>query len=148
MVPVFGVPLGSLIGELTGWRVAFASLSGLALITSIFLLAALPSLAAGQAIRPRLLVGQFRNPGVRAGIIATFLIVTGHFSAYTFVSPALQKSSGIDERFVGPLLFGFGLAGMIGDFVAGAAPARRTHHRADHRGVPGGRDAAVAAAGP
>ncbi|MEU6669277.1 MFS transporter [Streptomyces sp. NPDC046727] len=124
---VFGVPLGTLIGELTGWRIAFASMSALALIVLIALMAVLPSLAASHAVRPRLLAEQFRNPGVRIGIIATFLIVFGHFAAYTFVSPALQKLSGIDERFVGPLLFGFGMAGMIGNFVAGAALARRVH---------------------
>ncbi|WP_328785560.1 MFS transporter [Streptomyces canus] len=124
---VFGVPLGTLIGELTGWRIAFASLSGLALIALIALLAVLPSLAASQAVRLRLLAEQFRNPGVRIGIIATALIVFGHFSAYTFVSPALQRLSGIDEHYVGPLLFGFGVAGMIGNFVAGAALSRRVH---------------------
>ncbi|MFF8646035.1 MFS transporter [Streptomyces sp. NPDC015345] len=124
---VFGVPLGTLIGELTGWRVAFASMSGLALIALIALLAVLPSLAAPQAIGLRLLAEQFRNPGVRIGIIATVLIVFGHFAAYTFVSPTLQELSGIDERLVGPLLFGFGTAGMIGNFVAGAALARRVH---------------------
>lgn len=87
----------------------------------------LPGLAASQAIRPKLLMEQFRNPGVRVGIIATVLIVFGHFAAYTFVSPALQKLSGIDERFVGPLLFGFGVAGMISNFVAGSVLSRRVH---------------------
>ncbi|MFE0258323.1 MFS transporter [Streptomyces sp. NPDC059010] len=124
---VFGVPLGTLIGELAGWRLAFASMSAVALIVLMALLAVLPPLAAPQAIRPRLLAEQFRNPGVCIGIIATVLIVFGHFAAYTFVSPALQKLSGIDERFVGPLLFAFGMAGMIGNFAAGAALARRVH---------------------
>ncbi|NUP19114.1 MAG: MFS transporter [Streptomyces sp.] len=124
---VFGVPLGTLVGEFTGWRIAFATLSALALVVLLALLAVLPPLAATRPVRPRLLAEQFRNPGVRIGILATFLIVTGHFSAYTFVSPALQQLSGIDERLVGPLLFGFGLAGMVGNFVAGAALARRPH---------------------
>ncbi|MFF8958732.1 MFS transporter [Streptomyces sp. NPDC014894] len=124
---VFGVPLGTLLGDLTGWRMAFASLSALALITLIALLVVLPGLVASQAIRPKLLMDQFRNPGVRVGIIATVLIVFGHFAAYTFVSPVLQKLSGIDERFVGPLLFGFGVAGMIGNFAAGAALSRQVY---------------------
>ncbi|GAA1583771.1 MFS transporter [Actinomadura kijaniata] len=124
---VFGVPLGTLLGGFTGWRVAFATLSALALLVLLALLAVLPPLAASQAVRPRLLAAQLRNRGVRVGILATFLIVTGHFSAYTFVSPALQELSGIDERLVGPLLFGFGLAGMVGNFAAGAALARAPH---------------------
>ncbi|WP_129286301.1 MFS transporter [Streptomyces sp. GZWMJZ-114] len=127
---VFGVPLGTLLGDFTGWRVAFASLSGLALVALVTLIVVLPALAASQAIRPKLLAEQFRNPGVRIGILATILIVFGHFAAYTFVSPALQKLSGIDERYVGPLLFGFGIAGMIGNFVAGSALSRRVHRSA------------------
>ncbi|MEV5574783.1 MFS transporter [Spirillospora sp. NPDC052269] len=94
---VFGVPLGTLLGEFSGWRIAFATLSALALVALFALLAVLPSLAASEPIRLRLLAAQLRNPGVRVGILATFLIVTGHFAAYTFVSPALQKLSGIDE---------------------------------------------------
>ncbi|GGZ39787.1 MFS transporter [Streptomyces inusitatus] len=124
---VFGVPLGTLLGDFTGWRLAFSSLSALALITLIALLVVLPGLTASQVIRPKLLMEQFRNPGVRVGIIATVLIVFGHFAAYTFVSPVLQKLSGIDERYVGPLLFGFGVAGMIGNFVAGAALSRQVY---------------------
>jgi predicted MFS family arabinose efflux permease len=121
---VFGVPLGTLVGDLTGWRIAFTSLSVLALVTLIGLLVLLPGLAASQPIRPKLLMEQLRNPAVRVGIIATVLIVFGHFAAYTFVSPALQQLSGIDERYVGPLLFGFGAAGMIANFVAGSALSR------------------------
>ncbi|MGR6999086.1 MFS transporter [Yinghuangia aomiensis] len=107
---VFGVPLGTLVGDLAGWRIAFSSLSALALVTLVALLVVLPKLVASQAVRPKLLMEQLRNPGVRVGIIATALLVFGHFAAYTFVSPALQKLSGVDERYVGPLLFGFGAA--------------------------------------
>jgi len=125
---VFGVPLGTLVGDLAGWRIAFCALSALALVTLVALLAVLPRLVASRAIRPGLLMEQLRNPGVRVGIIATVLLVFGHFAAYTFVSPALQDLSGIEERHVGPLLFGFGAAGMLGNFVAGAALSRRVHH--------------------
>ncbi|MFI6309518.1 MFS transporter [Nocardia fusca] len=124
---VFGVPLGTLVGDLTDWRIAFSSLSVLGLATLITLLAVLPGLTAAAAVRPKLLWTQFRSRGVRIGIIATVLIVFGHFAAYTFVSPALQQLSGIDERYIGPLLFAFGVAGMIGNFVAGSALSRSTH---------------------
>ncbi|MEV4068280.1 MFS transporter [Nonomuraea fuscirosea] len=124
---VFGVPIGTMIGGLANWRIAFGALSALALAVLVALLAVLPPLTAAQPVGLRRLVGQFRNQGVRAGILATFLIVTGHFSAYTFISPVLRDLSGIDERLVGPLLFGFGVAGIVGNFVAGAAVAKRLH---------------------
>ncbi|MEU6731459.1 MFS transporter [Nonomuraea wenchangensis] len=124
---VFGVPIGTMIGGLARWRVAFGALSALALAVLVTLLAVLPPLTAAQPVGLRRLVGQFRNQGVRVGILATFLIVTGHFSAYTFISPVLRDLSGIDERLVGPLLFGFGAAGIVGNFIAGAAVAKRLH---------------------
>ncbi|NUR87286.1 MAG: MFS transporter [Nonomuraea sp.] len=124
---VFGVPLGTMIGGLANWRVAFGALSVLALVVLVALLAVLPPLAAARAVGPRGFAGQFRNRGVLAGLLATFLIVTGHFAAYTFVGPVLRDLSGVGERFVGPLLFGFGLAGVVGNFAAGAAVARRPY---------------------
>ncbi len=124
---MLGVPLGTLAGNLTGRRIAFSSLSALALVVLVALPAVLPGLTASRAIRPKLLMEQFRNPGVRIGIIATALLVFGHFAACTFVRPALQRLWGIDERYVGPLLFGFGVAGVIGNFAAGAALSRRVH---------------------
>ncbi|MEU1737117.1 MFS transporter [Streptosporangium sp. NPDC020145] len=124
---VFGVPIGTVLGGLTNWRVAFGALSVLALVVLVALLAVLPPLAAARPVALRRLTGQFRNRGVRIGVLATFLIVTGHFSAYTFVGPVLRDLSGVDEGFVGPLLFGFGVAGVAGNFVAGAVVARRLH---------------------
>ncbi|MCF6472670.1 MFS transporter [Nonomuraea sp. MG754425] len=122
---VFGVPLGTTIGALADWRIAFAALSALALIVLLALLAVLPPLAAARPVAPRRLAAQVRNRGVRAGILATFLIVTGHFAAYTFVSPLLRDLSGLDAPLIGPLLFGFGVAGVAGNVVAGATVAGR-----------------------
>lgn len=68
---VFGVPIGTLLGDLAGWRVAFVALSALALVVLIALLGMLPPLAASQPVRPRHLIEQFRNRGVRIGILAT-----------------------------------------------------------------------------
>jgi predicted MFS family arabinose efflux permease len=124
---VFGVPIGTVLGDLAGWRVAFATLSGLALVVLTALLGMLPPLPASQPVGPGHLIDQFRNRGVRIGILATFLIVTGHFAAYTFVSPVLQHLSGVRDNLVGPLLFGFGLAGIAGNFITGAAVARKLH---------------------
>ncbi|MFB9208798.1 MFS transporter [Nonomuraea spiralis] len=124
---VFGVPLGTLVGGLASWRIAFGALSVLALVVLVALVAVLPPLAADQPVGLRRLADQFRNQGVRIGILATFLIVTGHFAAYTFISPVLQDLSGIDGQLVGPLLFGFGLAGVVGNFIAGATVAKRLH---------------------
>jgi predicted MFS family arabinose efflux permease len=122
---VFGVPIGTLLGGFAGWRVAFAALGVLAAVVLVALIALLPPLVADRPVRPAVLLAQLRNPAVATGILVTLLVVTGHFAAYTFVSPVLQDHAGIPVALVGPLLLGFGTAGIVGNFVAGAAVARR-----------------------
>jgi predicted MFS family arabinose efflux permease len=124
---VLGVPIGTLLGGAAGWRPAFGVLGGLAAVVLVALFAVLPPLVADRPLRPAALLAQLRNPAVATGILVTLLVVTGHFAAYTFVSPVLEDRSGIPVELVGPLLLGFGAAGIVGNFVAGAAVARRLH---------------------
>lgn len=121
---VLGVPAGTLIGELAGWRVAFWVLGGLGLVVVVSLLLLLPSMPATQPVRLRTLAAQFGNRIVRAGVLATFLLVSGHFAAFTFVSPLLRDVSGIPGSLVGPILLAFGVAGIVGNFLTGAAAGR------------------------
>jgi predicted MFS family arabinose efflux permease len=114
---VLGVPIGTLLGGFAGWRIAFGAVGVLAAVV----------LVADRPLRPGVLLAQLRNRGVAAGILVTLLVVTGHFAAYTFVSPVLQERAGIPVALVGPLLLGFGAAGIVGNFVAGGAVARRLH---------------------
>lgn len=122
---VFGVPIGTLLGGFVGWRVAFGALGVLAAAVLVALFVLLPPLVADRPVRPSVLLAQLRNPAVATGILVTLLVVTGHFAAYTFVSPIMQERAGVPVALVGPLLLGFGAAGMVGNFVAGAAVARR-----------------------
>ena len=121
---VLGVPAGTLIGSLTNWRVAFGALAGVALLLVVALVVLLPKMPAADPVRLRTLAEQLRKPAIRVGVIATFLLVSGHYGAFTFVSPILQDISGISSRAIGPLLLAFGVAGIIGNFIAGAAAGR------------------------
>ncbi|MFL6126442.1 MFS transporter [Actinophytocola sp.] len=121
---VLGVPAGTLVGDLTNWRVAFATLAGIALILVVALAVLLPKMPATEPVRLRTLAEQLRTPAVRVGVLATFLLVAGHYGAFTFVSPILQDISGISATAVGPLLLGFGVAGIVGNFLAGSAASR------------------------
>ncbi len=124
---VLGVPAGTLLGELGGWRTAFAAVGALGLVTLAALLLLLPPLPPTRHITFAQLPALLRsNRGVRAGVLVTFLVVTGQFAAYTFVRPILQDVSGIDAEYVSTLLLGYGVAGVAGNFSAGARGAHRT----------------------
>jgi predicted MFS family arabinose efflux permease len=123
---VLGVPLGTWIGDLAGWRWAFA---GMALFSAAVLalhLLAMPALPVAASPTLRQLRGQLGNRALQAGLLLTLLLVGGHFMTFTFVRPLLVSVAGIDPRWMGAVLFGYGIAGIGGNFLAGTAAARRT----------------------
>ena len=117
---VLGVPTGTLIGDAAGWRTAFGAVGVLGLVALVCLVVLMPKVPARRTITfgdlPRLLR---RNSGVRLGILITFLLITGHFIAYTYVRPILTELAGIDGGLVSALLLTFGVAGLCGNFLAG-----------------------------
>ncbi|HGM4842670.1 TPA: MFS transporter [Serratia marcescens] len=122
---VLGVPLGVFLGEALGWRMAFLAVAVLAALTLLLLLCVLPPLPVTQAVSWRSFTAQRANRRLLLGLLLTFLLIAGHFMAYTFVRPLLQTIAGIESRWVGPLLFAYGVAGIVGNFIAGQAAAKR-----------------------
>lgn len=118
MASVLGVPLGTLLGARTGWRVTFVVLSGVALVTLIIALFAIPSLPAirtGSGLRG--LGTVLAHPGIRAAVLVTALVMTGSFLAYTYISPFLADVTGVPQSVIGWLLIVYGGAGLIGNFT-------------------------------
>lgn len=118
---VLGVPMGAVIGGYAGWRSAFAVMAVFSMCVLALNLWALPPLPIRQSVS----LGQFKNqlsrPAVLFGLTITLLLVTGHFMAYTFVSPVLQTISGVKLEWIGALLFLYGAAGIAGNFLGGMA---------------------------
>ncbi|ATL27796.1 MFS transporter [Streptomyces formicae] len=121
---VLGVPAGTFLGELAGWRWAFAAASVFSLAVAGLLAAALPALPAREAAGPGAYPGLLRIADLRAGLVALMLVVTGHFAAYTYVRPLLERLPDIGAGLISVLLLGYGVAGIVGNFVAGAVAAR------------------------
>lgn len=121
---VLGVPAGTYLGALAGWRWAFAALSLLAAAVAGALRVALPPLAGERPVRPGTFGGLLRVPRFSRGLTAVALLVTGHFAAYTYVRPLLERAPGTGPGVISALLLGYGLAGIAGTFALGALAGR------------------------
>ncbi|MFD4998121.1 MFS transporter [Streptomyces buecherae] len=121
---VLGVPAGTLIGDLATWRAAFWVMGALALAVLVAMAVLLPPLPATRSVRPRELPALLRDPAPRIGLVATALLVTGHFAAYTYVRPVLEEVSGVGSGLISTLLLVYGVAGIAGNFLAGARAQR------------------------
>lgn len=123
---VLGVPLGALIGDFIGWRWVFGCMALFSAAVLILHLLSIPSLPVKGSARVRYFVEQLGNRKLQIGMLLTLLLVCGHFAAFTFVRPLLISVSGFDMQWLGVLLFGYGIAGMAGNFLTGMVAMRRT----------------------
>ncbi|MFH9969212.1 MFS transporter [Streptomyces mirabilis] len=121
---VVSLPLGALVGHLAGWRTAFVVTAGAALLALAALALRLPSLPPTGAIRTATLTGTLRNPAARIALLATALIFFGHFAAYTYITPYLEEQAHFGSSVVTLVLLGYGMAGLAGNFAAGAVIGR------------------------
>lgn len=121
---VLGVPLGVLIGDAWGWRSAFIAMALFSAAVMLLQVWVVPALPVSTSVRPRQFAQQLGHLGLQRGLGLTLLLVSGHFIAFTYVRPLLTSLSGVDASWVGALLFAYGLAGIVGNFLAGPLAAR------------------------
>jgi MFS transporter, DHA1 family, inner membrane transport protein len=122
---VLGLPAGTWLGHLVGWRLAFVALGVAALLLLTTILLTIPS-------RPPTLArsDEARGSGhqlYRVTIIVTGLGIAAFYSAYTYVSPFLVRVSGVSHGSVTLVLLGAGLASTLGLTIGGTVYTR--YHR-------------------
>ncbi|MEU4803213.1 MFS transporter [Actinosynnema sp. NPDC023587] len=122
---VLGVPAGTFLGDLWGWRAAFTAMGVVTLGVLAALPAFLPPLPARNVTRPAVLWGLVRRKGVRVGLLVTFPVVLAHFATYTYVTPFLREVTGASPAAITSFLLVYGVAGTVGNFVAGTRAHRR-----------------------
>ncbi|MFH0178075.1 MFS transporter [Streptomyces cacaoi] len=129
---VVGVPAGTLIGNLFGWRATFWALAALSLAATLLLMRrAVPETppvtvtpddrrTAPGAARPRFLL-----PGPLLLVALVIMLGTGGvFALYTYASPYLTQAAGFGPQAVTVLLLLYGAGGIVGNTVGGRAADR------------------------
>lgn len=124
LATVAGVPLGVMLTELLDWRTTFAIVGVATGLLAIAVRATLPPVPADQAASLSLLADTIRRPGVGMGLVGHFLVVLGHFLAYTYVRLALERVHDTEGTPIGAgtvvvLLAVYGVGGVIGNVVIG-----------------------------
>ncbi|MEV3971180.1 MFS transporter [Streptomyces sp. NPDC050698] len=121
---VLGVPAGTLIGDLAGWRTAFTVMGLFTAGVLFLLLRFVPPLPPVRATRLGVLGGLLRTTGTRLALLLTFLVVLAHFGTYTYVTPFLEQVTHTDGGTVTAFLLLYGAAGIAGNWLGGTRAAR------------------------
>ena len=112
-----GVPAGTFLGNVIGWRMCFAMMSGLAVVLMLWVRIQVPDFA-GQSASRRLSLGQvFTMAGVRPVLCAVLTFVLAHNILYTYIAPFLA-AVGMGAQ-TGLVLLVFGITSLLGIWIVG-----------------------------
>ncbi|BDR09512.1 MFS transporter [Comamonas thiooxydans] len=113
-----GVPAGTFLGNLLGWRMCFGIMSGLALALMAWVQVKVPDFA-GQAAGKRLPLGHvFTFPGVRPVLFVVLAFVLAHNILYTYIAPFLAAADMAERTDL--VLLVFGATSLLGIWIIGA----------------------------
>ncbi|WP_313063945.1 sugar transporter [Atlantibacter hermannii] len=119
LASVLGIPVGRLVGQYFGWRTTFFTIGIGALITLVCLARLLPTLPSEHSGSLKSLPALFRRPALISIYILTVVVVTAHFTAYSYIEPFVQTVAGLSENFATILLLVLGFTGIIGSVIFG-----------------------------
>ncbi len=112
-----GIPAGTLLGSVIGWRWAFGIMSLLSLGLVIWARLSLADFP-GQTQQQRLSIRQvFVLPGIRPVLLTTLMFVLAHNVLYTYIAPLLEPA-GLSEQ-IDRVLLAFGVAALGGIWLVG-----------------------------
>ncbi len=118
---VLGVPGGTAIGTMLGWRATFWAVGLLGLAATLVIAAVLPARAGATASQ-----GSFRHEfaalgrqQVFLGFTIAMLVMTGQYSLFTYIAPLLLTVTGVGSEAIPIILLLFGIGATIGVFIGG-----------------------------
>ena len=112
-----GIPGGTWLGTLLGWRYTFALMSVLTLLLLVWGRVVLKDFPGQDDARPASLDSVFRLPGVRSVLAAILVFVLAHNLLYTYIAAFLAHLGMAGE--VDRVLLAFGLAALLGIWLTG-----------------------------
>lgn len=114
---IVGLPLGRIIGLQLGWRITFVCIAVTAFIAFLILIAVFPKVPSRNAISLRKLPALLENPALIGIYLLTFIMVTAHYTVYSYIEPFLGQVADLSSNWVTWTLTAFGISGILGSVL-------------------------------
>lgn len=112
-----GVPAGTALGNLAGWRICFGLMSLLALALMVWVQMKVPDFAGHAAVRRLSLRHVFTLPGIRPVLFVVLAFVLAHNILYTYIAPYLAVADMVERTDL--VLLVFGITSLLGIWLIG-----------------------------
>lgn len=114
-----GVPLATWVGQNIGWRMSFAAIAILGLITILALWKALPEGTTGQRPNVKAELKVLTRLPVIFALLTTVLSASAMFTLYTYIAPSLHNITHATPTVITLMLVLIGIGFSIGNHLGG-----------------------------
>jgi len=115
---VLSVPLAISASAALGWRVVFVGLAVLAGAAALLVWLTVDDQSRGIRLDLRRLLKALTHPATGTGLAVIFFQVSAYFVTYTLITALLRDRFGADTATASGIMFGFGILGVAGNWLA------------------------------
>lgn len=121
---VLGVPLGTWLGQVAGWRWAYAAVAAIFATTLLLGFRVLPHVAGNSDRNPMRELAAFRNGRLWLMLAVGAIGFGGFFAVYSYIAEVTTRTAGLPAAMVPWVLATLGIGMTIGNLIGGWASDR------------------------
>jgi DHA1 family inner membrane transport protein len=124
---IVGVPAGTAIGNVWGWRATFWAMTVLGVLAAVAIALLIPATKAVTVAHAGLRreVGVLGRQQVWTSLIVMLMLMMGQFVPYTYITPLLEEVTGLTAETVPWVLLASGIGATLGVFAGGKVAGGR-----------------------
>lgn len=122
---VLGVPIGTFLSSVIGWKGLFAAIGVITLIPLIVVYRRIPSMKEQEPVTLRMQLSILKDKRILLAVAVTLFYVGGYSTLFTYLTPFLQKSANLSITEISGILLLAGICSFLGSSLGGISADKK-----------------------
>ncbi|MEB2358904.1 MFS transporter [Bacillus pumilus] len=122
---VLGVPIGTFLSSIIGWKALFAAIGLITLIPLIVVYRRIPSMKEQEPVTLRMQLSILKDKRILLAVVVTLFYVGGYSTLFTYLTPFLQASANLSITEISGILLLAGICSFLGSSLGGMAADKK-----------------------
>ncbi|MEK5496329.1 MFS transporter [Bacillus sp. FSL M8-0077] len=122
---VLGVPIGTFLSSMIGWKALFAAIGVITLIPLIVVYRRIPSMKEQEPVTLRMQLSILKDKRILLAVAVTLFYVGGYSTLFTYLTPFLQESANLTMTEISGILLLAGICSFLGSSLGGMAADKK-----------------------
>ncbi|GLJ04117.1 MFS transporter [Bacillus sp. YKCMOAS1] len=122
---VLGVPIGTFLSSMMGWKALFAAIGLITLIPLIVVYRRIPSMKEQEPVTLGMQLSILKDKRILLAVAVTLFYVGGYSTLFTYLTPFLQESANLSMTEISGILLLAGICSFLGSSLGGVAADKK-----------------------